>query len=306
MHQPTLFKRRSALSARGIAVSISCIAGIACSAAAPAPAALPAAVQSPPAALASVPAPGKNAPGVSAECNAWTTVVAGPYRYSNNVWGKDKVKGSSEQCLLSRKVDGRVERGWTWSFPGFDPSVFSYPEIEFGWKPWNGGRSTDPRFPMRVADAQHVHVIYEVESSATGSFDLAPEVWLLKEKPTDDAANPKLITTEVMFWLDAGGGARPAGRVIQKFELDGIDYELWQEDNIGKSANGQGWRLYSFKSATAQLKGTLRIDAFLKHLVAQKLVSPDEYVAGVEFGNEVMGGTGTTWVKRFEVESDSN
>lgn len=276
------------------------VAAVACSATAPTPATSPATISATP--DASVEAPGKNAPGVSADCNAWVTAVAGPYRYSNNVWGKEKVKGSFEQCLLSRTLDGRLERGWTWNFPGFDASVFSYPEIEFGWKPWNGGPSTDPRFPMRVADAAHLLLRYEVESNATGSFDLAPEVWLLKEKPATDAANPKLIAAEVMFWVDAGGGARPAGRVIDKFSLDGFDYELWQEDSIGKSANGQGWRLYSFKSATRQTKGTLRIDAFLKYLVERRLVSPDEYVAGVEFGNEVMGGSGTTWVKRYQLE----
>ncbi|HET9932825.1 MAG TPA: hypothetical protein VFQ35_19110 [Polyangiaceae bacterium] len=290
----------TAASVRWAVLALSLPLAVGCAASTPSATAASPATN--PASAAPGQAPGKSEPGASADCRPWATVVEGPYRYTNNVWGKDKAKGPFEQCLLSRTVEGRVERGWTWSWPGFDPSVFSYPEIEFGWKPWNGGKSTDARFPMRVSDATQFRLNYEIETSVSGNFDFAPEVWLLKERPSTESANPKLITTEIMFWLDYGGGARPAGRAIQKFALDGADYELWKEDDIGKEANGQGWRLYSFKSLTVQRKGVLRIDAFLKHLVEQNLVNPDEFVAGVEFGNEVMGGTGTTWVKRFEVE----
>lgn len=246
-------------------------------------------------------APGKSAPGVEANCTAWAMVSDGPYRHNNNVWGRDKAKGKSEQCLLSRNVDGRVERGWTWQWPGFDPSVFAYPEIEFGWKPWSGGKSTDPRFPLRVADVKQLLLNYEVETNATGSFDLAPEIWLMKGK-SSDAANPKLITTEVMFWMDYAEGARPAGKVIETPTFDGVSYELWKEDKIGESANGQGWMLLSFKSPHVQRKGTISIHTLLDYLVKKQLVNPEEYVASVEFGNEVMGGSGTTWVKRFDVE----
>jgi hypothetical protein len=34
-----------------------------------------------------------------------------------------------------------------------------------------------------------------------------------------------------------------------------------------------------------------------------KLIDPEHYVSSIEFGNEVSGGKGTTWVKRFEIEA---
>ena len=46
--------------------------------------------------------------------------------------------------LLKRTVDGKRQRGWAWSFPGTDRSVFSYPEIVFGWKPLDGRDDTIP------------------------------------------------------------------------------------------------------------------------------------------------------------------
>ena len=250
-------------------------------------------------------APGKSGPGVTANCGPDKTEMSGPYRFNNNQWGRNKVKGQAEQCLLTREIAGRVERGWTWNWPGFDATVFAYPEIEFGWKPWSGGKSTDPRFPMKVRDLPSVSLSYEVETVADGSYDLAPEVWLVSGPGPFAAANPQSITTEVMFWMDYAEGARPAGDVVDKTTIDGIEYELWKADSIGKDANGKGWVLLSFKSPTIQRKGTLHIHTFLNHLVEAKLVNPNDYLGSVEFGNEVMGGSGTTWIKQFDVRVGS-
>jgi len=247
-------------------------------------------------------APGKHEPGVKANCDAWANHFDGPYKYENNVWGADKAPGKFEQCLLTRQSAGRTEVGWTWNFPGFDPSVYAYPQILFGWKPWSGGKPTDARFPLRVADVRHIALHYQVETRASGAYNLAPEIWLTSSGAWSEKANPSLITAEVMFWMDYKSGARPAGRVVDTPTLDGVTYELWKADEIGDKGNGKGWVLYSFKSPTIQHQGTISIHELLGHLVRAKHVSPDHYVASVEFGNEVMGGTGTTWVKRFEVE----
>jgi len=248
-----------------------------------------------------VSAPGKNEPGVTANCRPDATEMSGPYRFNNNQWGRKKARGGAEQCLLTREVAGHSERGWTWNWPGVDPTVFAYPEIEFGWKPWSGGKSTDRRLPVKIADLPPLLLSYEVETVADGSYDLAPEVWLMSGPGPFEAADPKSITTEVMFWMEYAGDARPAGEVIEHTQLDGIDYELWNADSIGQDANGKGWRLLSFKSQQIRRKGALPIHTLLKHLVDLHLVNPNDYLGSVEFGNEVMGGTGTTWVKRFDV-----
>ena len=107
---------------------------------------------------------------------------------------------------------------------------------------------------------------------------------------------------QVGFFVRMPDRARPAGRVIETPIIDGIEYELWKEDTIGVDANGKGWTLLSFKSPKIVHRGTLAIDAFLEHLVDAKVVNPNDYLASVEFGNEVMGGSGTTWVKQFEIE----
>lgn len=241
------------------------------------------------------------ADGITRDCEAWAMHHDGRYRYENNVWGSKKAKGKFKQCLLKRERDGKIEVGWSWDWPGFDPSVFAYPEVVVGWKPWSGGKTTDPRFPLKVSDVRTLTLDYEVESEVTGSYDLAPEIWLT-DAPATDKPNPQSITTEVMFWMDHTEGARPAGKVVDHVPLNGITYELWREDSIGVDANGKGWRLLSFKSPHKQLAGSIDIAALLKYLVEKKLAQPSDYVASVEFGNEVMGGTGTTWIRRFDLK----
>jgi Glycosyl hydrolase family 12 len=248
-------------------------------------------------------APGKYAAGTSYECQSGYTTADGPYRYENNQWGSDKARGRFEQCLLKRSVNGKQERGWTWNFPGTDPSVFSYPEIVYGWKPWTGGNTTDPHLPVRVSDVRHLAIVYEVESQITGSYNLAPEIWLINRNVKRGQAAPSAITAEIMFWMDAGGAAQPGGSIVSRPTIDGVVYELWKLNGAGNKGNGSGWTLISFKSPTPQLKGTINIESFLRQLVADNLINPEHYVASIEFGNEVSGGRGTTWVKHFEVEA---
>jgi hypothetical protein len=249
-----------------------------------------------------VTAPGRAQAGVQAHCAAWDSQIVGPYKYENNVWGIDKARGfKPDQCLLTRTVDGRREIGWTWDWPGMDRTVFAYPQIMWGWKPWSGGAPSDKRFPMRVGDLKRLVMDYQVETEAAGTYNLAPEVWLTSSGAWSDRPNPRIITTEIMFWMDYQQGATPAGSIVDRPIIGGVNYELWKMDNIGNKGDGKGWTIYSFKSPTIQHSGSIDIRALLTYMVGKGWVSADEYVASVEFGNEVMGGRGTTWVKKFEV-----
>lgn len=245
-------------------------------------------------------APGKVAAGASAHCAAGASLVSGPYKYDNNQWGRAKAKGPFEQCLLERSAGQGRELGWTWFWPGADPSVFAYPEIIFGLKPWGGGTS-DPRFPMRVADVEHLLVHYEVETEATGSYNLAPELWLIDSG--EPSGNPRTITTEIMFWMEHTGSASPAGSVVDRPTYGGIEYALWRKENMGDRGDGSGWLYYALVSPMTQRKGSIPVHVILADMVKAGRINPEHYVAGVEFGNEIIGGSGTTWVKRFEVET---
>jgi hypothetical protein len=251
-------------------------------------------------------APGKLQPGIESKCNNGYTVADGPYLFENNQWGSGKSPGRFEQCLLERTVNGKKQRGWSWNFPGTDPSVFSYPEIIFGRKPWSPGKTTHPSLPARISELQKLTVIYDVDSEANGSFNLAHEVWITRRSLKAGPAAPQAISAEVMFWVDSGGVARPGGaRIAEGLEISGDEYDLWSQDGAnGSGASSVSWRLITFDRVVPQLNGRLDIPAFMRVLVDRGLVDPAHYIASVEFGNEVSGGTGTTWVNAFEVQTE--
>ncbi|MET0795604.1 MAG: hypothetical protein ABW061_29060 [Polyangiaceae bacterium] len=245
--------------------------------------------------------PGAQDRSVSATCGNGATYRDKPYTWENNQWGSGKEHSSFQQCLLERSVNGETEHGWSWIWPGTDQSVFAYPEIIFGWKPWTGGKSSDKRFPLKLSNLQQLKIQYEVETEAEGSYNLAPEVWIIRNRSGAGEANPRLITAEIMFWVEASGVAQPAGTIVDHPEVGGITYELWQKDGAGDNGGG-GWRLLSFKTPTTMRKGTLPVDDLLRYLLQKGLISANEYIATVEFGNEISGGSGTTWVKKYSVD----
>jgi len=84
-------------------------------------------------------------------------------------------------------------------------------------------------------------------------------------------------------------------------EIDIPDYQLWKLDNMGDTGNGKGWVYYAFMSMTAQNKGTLDIRKFVLYLLSKGYIAPENFVASIEFGNEVSGGKGTAWLKEYSL-----
>lgn len=234
----------------------------------------------------------------------WDSRSIGTLRYENNSYRADRARGSFEQRLVTRRRAGRNELGWTWRWPGLDPEAFAFPEVVTGWKPWHGGLSTDPAFPLRIGGVRRLSLGYAAETFALGSYSLAADLWLMDAAPATLAADPNTIASEVMIVLDQSRGAEPHGKLVGHTTLEGEPYELWLAPEFGASVRGgRAWPLVSFRRQHAALRSTLNLAAFLQHLIDVGFARPDQYVASVELGNEIRGGAGTTWISRFEVEA---
>jgi len=236
----------------------------------------------------------------------WACHRDGARRFENNHWGVGKVVGRFEQRLLQRRRRGRDQMGWSWRWPGLDRIGFAYPEVLVGWKPWAGGEPTDGRFPMGMNQAHGLSIGYEVETQATGSYNLAAMAWLIDGGQWSRAAGSETISTEVMFWLDHSPGARPPGRLVDVATVGADTYELWLARGVGaefRPGRG-GWTTLSLRGPSGRTRGLLPVGALLGHLRRAGLVRGGESVASVEMGNAIMGGAGTTWVHRFDVRVD--
>ena len=244
-------------------------------------------------------APAKAEPGVTSDCTNYSTTSQGRFQYHNSMWAQDKAQGPFEQCVVARKIAGKTQLGWTWNWPGYEPLGFGYPEIIFGWKPWSA-QSTTPALPLRISEIRALTVRYAVVTEHTGKVALSLSMFVT-DSSAASAANPRAIVAELVLWLDYPEQATPVGTRTAVFDVAGTGYELWHTPQHGDRGDGSGWDLYYLKGPNHQRQGAIQIRPLLDWLQQQNLVRSDRFVASVELGNELMGGSGTTWVEDFDV-----
>ena len=247
----------------------------------------------------STPAPMDPTPTPPAEeaCEDWDELPDGEYYYLNNVWRKGNTR-DYEQCVMRRVVDGQDEYGWRWRWPPPSNQVRVYPEVRYGWPPWRS-RSTTSRLPDRISSIKDLFVDYEAYMTANGVYNAAFSMWLTREYPPA----PEHITTEIMIWVDrewdTENGSLEAKSLMDHADIDGATFAVYvRPDHVSA---GIHHTYVAFLSHTDRFSGTLDLKQFLDYLVDRGIVSADDYVSDIEFGNEVKHGTGELWLKRFDV-----
>lgn len=224
--------------------------------------------------------------GIKNICHDWAELYYKEFMFSNNVWGKEDIT-DSKQCLLVKGEDNNVEHGWQWNWPEGEARVKAYPEIVYGYKPWNAS-STTPKLPIKIADIEKLQVTYEVDVNATGIYNLIFDLWLTNsDKPT-----PQSITHEITIWL-MDTGVVPAGSPMGTITINDQDY-LRYTGSVNKT-------YIAFVSEIAQTKGTLDLKLFLDYLTKRGYAHKNRYLASIELGNEIDSGEGITWLRNFEV-----
>jgi len=227
-------------------------------------------------------------------CEEWALVNRGNFQAQNNTWGKGSITNWSQCVGIEMKEDGTLDGRWTWDWPGLGSNVKAYPEIVFGQKP--GSATTAPQLPRKINELGELTVSYDVTSTHTGGGNLAFDIWLTDtDNPSNWGVPP--ITHEIMIWLEAYGGMVPGGSFFERVSIDGSDYYVFVGNNWG-----DGWRYLAFNQITPQLgQGSLNISNFTSYLVEKKLVTGEEYLASLEFGNEVTNGTGVTILNNYTI-----
>jgi len=231
---------------------------------------------------------------ITMNCSDGALINAGDYQAQNNTWGKGDLSGWSQCIGIGMEADGTLLGRWTWDWLNSGSNVKAYPEIIFGKKP--GSATTSKVMPIKISDIGAATVSYDVSSTYTGSGNVAFDLWLTNTPNPSTWAVPP-ITSEIMIWLDRQGAMAPGGAYSERVNLDGSTYAVYVADKWG-----QGWRYIAFVSAESRLGvGTLDLVSFLSYMRENNLVTGDEYLASIEFGNEVVTGTGETIVKRYTV-----
>jgi hypothetical protein len=96
----------------------------------------------------------------------------------------------------------------------------------------------------------------------------------------------------------------PSGQRIAEIAIDGSTYELWHAANVGDAsgASAAQWTHIVYRSQDAQHRGSLDLKQFLDDAAERGLLAGSEYVSSIEIGNEVMSGSGKTWINELKLE----
>ena len=231
---------------------------------------------------------------VAMDCTDQASINSASYRAENNTWGKGALRGWSQCIGLGTGAGGVLLGRWTWSWSNSAGNVTGYPEVIFGQKP--GKQSTSIVLPKKISSIRVATVAYDVASTHTGSGNTAFDIWLTNT-PNPSAFAVPPITHEIMIWLETYGDMRPDGTLVEVATIDGSLYSVFVAENVG-----QGWRYIAFQSATPRLgAATIDLAAFLSYVRYKGLATGDEYLASIEFGNEVISGTGETLLNSYAV-----
>jgi len=241
----------------------------------------------------------KRVPGTTvfeSEQDFSSTVVNGRYRLFNNTWNKGATTGRHRQKIFVKDDAGQTVFGWVWRWKD-SSAVATYPEVQAGYSPWNGEAAPDSGFPF-LAGSKKIVVDYDVALEATGSYNLAFELWVVSRLPP----SKETITHEVMIWI-AGERLGAAGSEVGKTTLQGTTYSVNRRENHGDAsgANPNTWTILSLLAEKPILHGPLDVGQIIDYLLAQGLIPPNHYIANFELGNEVQRGAGTTVIRNYNV-----
>ena len=253
--------------------------------------------------------PDAGATMLSCEADATQARGAEPGVLINNTWNKAAAGTYAwRQCLQTRQREGHTDYGWYWSWPGRD-SLYAYPEILIGRSPWRDTPSNDGRFPRTIADTRALWVDYDVESRHSGKRNLALEFWLTRGQPAGSPPDPHRIRNELMIWTEGSDVLVPASeRPLATVTIDGVRWALHVKPDWGvvsggvvDAGSGYHWQLITYHALTPA--PAVRYDArkFFADAIERGLLEPTDTIEGVELGTELVSGSGSTWVRRFQL-----
>ncbi|MEM9326319.1 MAG: hypothetical protein AAGA85_11705 [Bacteroidota bacterium] len=231
------------------------------------------------------------------DCGVFATIDIGELKVENNAWNAGSLPDNSyQQCIYAYEDETRRLIGWEWEYPDDAFGVNAYPQLIYGWKPWQPPSTTE-NLPKRIADLRTLKVTYDTEVSKNGGdYNLAFDNWI----NLSENINPQNIQFEFMIWEDVQGLV-PFGDFQGEVITTNGTYRFYRGEPDWEP-EGSNWTYLAFQRVENRSKGQVDIDELLEYLVDEGIVSADSYLASIEFGNEVGNSAGRTVIKQFDVE----
>lgn len=205
-----------------------------------------------------------------------TVAIDGGAIYQQNEWNS-----SATQCASVDPSTG----AWSLTRADFDLPTngppATYPSVFLGCH-W-GTCSGDPSFPVRVSDISSATSSWRTTQVSSGAYDVAYDIWTNTAPSTSGQPDG----SEIMIWLNSGGGVRPAGSNVDTVRLSGATWEVW-------TTRMGGWNYVAYRRTLGVTSvSDLDVKAFLDDSVARGSTDPSWYLLDGEAGFEIwQGGLG--------------
>jgi hypothetical protein len=227
---------------------------------------------------------------------------AGGYLYINNVWNPANAANYS-QCAKAaiNKSAGVAAARFAWDFASDVFDVKSYPEILVGQRPGTPS-STIAGLPRAVRDLKSVNVSANVVTSCSKACQYSNDFDLFLQASTTPATtwNPStelMVITETSWMNDPNIYKEP---VVGRVTVGGISFKVVHTLLTNPTTN-TAWNYVAYIAENKNPSFSLDLKAFLDDAVARGIVKDTEYLATVEYGTEVVYGSGVTRILNYSV-----
>ncbi|MEM6724829.1 MAG: hypothetical protein AAF598_12370 [Bacteroidota bacterium] len=233
----------------------------------------------------------------ASSCAVYATIDLGDLKVENNVWNTANLPANSfTQCIFTYESDTEPLLGWQWAYPDNANGVNAYPQVIYGWKPWQPP-STTALLPKKLADINRLKVTFEaIVERNNGDYNLAFDNWI----NSSPEITPENILFEFMIWEDTHQLV-PFGDFQEEVVTSNGTYRFYSGEPDWEPP-GSNWTYLAFQRIGNRTQGTVDIDELLVYLIDKGIVSPEHYLASVEFGNEIGNSTGQLVLKQFDIE----
>lgn len=222
----------------------------------------------------------------------------------NNVWNKNAAKAYQwTQCLEKDPATGLY--GWSWAWPtNINNVIFAYPQIKRGISPWDPQPDLKTEFPLDSTHLRSLIIEHELIIQGHTEHNVATSLWLTNSNNIGDKANPSIIVAELMIWsYETPNHMNPAGTHTANIDIENQTWEVWFDKNWSDAsgANDNKWVYITFRAKDKSAKAKFDVIEFINYAIEKQILPEQFYIADIELGTEIMGGSGLVWVKQFDV-----
>ncbi|MCS7226461.1 MAG: hypothetical protein NZ821_05650 [Gloeomargarita sp. SKYB31] len=201
-----------------------------------------------------------------------------------------------------------------------DKQVKGFPAIVAGWHYWDQPMDNYPEgyltpigvhsLPAHIGERKQFKSSFQaIYTGRNSKLNLLWKIWIA---PTPEPGNRGKPNSEVrvLVWHT---GQQPGSEKREYLGTIALQGERW---NLYRGWNENGWWVFTFVRQMGFLESlwsnpvvsgvnlsySMNLEEFLQYLVNQGLLSSGDWIVGIEFGPEIIQGTGSWRINRYTLE----